>query len=106
MIERSNACLSGHLQLARNNFEAEQSIIPKSKPRTMSSVTAPAWLQSIPRGTRIAAGATIGLSAILALSRSNQSRTVPGLGAVFGASGDGTVAFPWLVVVPGSVMWL
>jgi hypothetical protein len=72
----------------------------------MSSVTAPAWLQAIPRGTRIVAGATVGLSLILALSRTNQTRAVPGLGAVFGASGDSTVAFPWLVVVPGSVIWL
>lgn len=72
----------------------------------MSSITAPAWLQAIPRGTRIVAIATIVLSATLSVARTNQNRSVPGLGAVFGASGDSTVAFPWLVVVPGSVIWL
>lgn len=71
----------------------------------MSSISAPSWLQAIPRGTRILAGATIVLSLALSVSRANHTRAVPGLGAVFGASGDSTVAFPWLVVVPGSIIW-
>ena len=71
----------------------------------MSSVSAPAWLQAIPKGTRLAAGAAIGLSLALSLARTNASRSVPGIGAVLGASHDSTINFPYLVVVPGSVIW-
>lgn len=51
----------------------------------MSSISAPSWLTAIPPGTRLLAGATVALSLALSVSRANQNRTVPGLGAVFGA---------------------
>lgn len=71
----------------------------------MSSISAPSWLLAIPPGTRNLSIATIVLSVALSVLRANANRTVPGLGAVFGASGDSTVAFPWLVLVPGYVIW-
>ncbi|CAD6570324.1 MAG: hypothetical protein CYPHOPRED_003887 [Cyphobasidiales sp. Tagirdzhanova-0007] len=87
------------------HWEKDLAEIPIGHNSSMSAIRSPAWLQSTPRGTLLVSGLTVALSLALSASRANQNRTTPGLGAVFGASGDSTTAFPWLVVVPGTVVW-
>lgn len=60
-------------------------------------------LLSLPPATRILTGLLISLSTLLFLLRIVFSPN--DLKRVFGATEDTTLAFPWLVLVPGSALW-
>ena len=57
----------------------------------------------LPTGTRLLCGILLALSFLVQLLRFSLSAT--DLKAVFRGSTDDALAFPWLVVVPGSVIW-
>ncbi|KAI9617415.1 hypothetical protein KEM48_004868 [Puccinia striiformis f. sp. tritici PST-130] len=57
----------------------------------------------LPTGTRLLCGILLALSILVQLLRFSLSAT--DLKAIFRGSTDDALAFPWLVVVPGSVIW-
>ncbi|ORY74510.1 eukaryotic integral membrane protein-domain-containing protein [Leucosporidium creatinivorum] len=69
----------------------------------MSSITLPTALLSLPPATRALTGALFILSSLLFVLRlSLDPKDIKG---IFGASGDNTLVFPWLVLLPGNVVW-
>lgn len=58
---------------------------------------------TVPTETRALFGAVIAATGLLLLLRS--SLTTDDLKAVFGAGQDSLLVFPWMVVVPGHVLW-
>ncbi|SGY79145.1 BQ5605_C008g05054 [Microbotryum silenes-dioicae] len=60
-------------------------------------------LLALPPATRALTGALVGMSLLLFALRLSLA---PGdLKGIFGASSDPSLVFPWLVLLPGSVMW-
>ncbi|GAA5994619.1 uncharacterized protein JCM10292_002171 [Rhodotorula paludigena] len=58
---------------------------------------------SLPPATRALTGALVALSLLFAVLR--LSSAPKDLRAIFGAAGDVSLAFPWLVLVPGNLVW-
>lgn len=58
---------------------------------------------TVPLETRVLFGGIVGASSVLLLLRS--SLTADDIKAVFGAGQDSLLVFPWIVAVPGSVLW-
>lgn len=66
-------------------------------------VSLPPVLASLPPATRALTALLIGCSTFFFLLHLSLAPT--DLKGIFGASADDTLAFPWLVLVPGSVVW-
>jgi hypothetical protein len=69
----------------------------------MSPITLPAALISLPPATRALTAALVTLSTLLFVLR--LSLAPKDIKGIFGASGDNTLVFPWLVLLPGNVIW-
>lgn len=67
------------------------------------SLSLPASITSLPPATRIVTALLVISTTLLFLLR--LSLAPRDLKTIFGASGDTTLAVPWLVLVPGSVVW-
>lgn len=71
----------------------------------MSAITFPAALVSLPPATRALCGLLVILSGLLCVLRIGGNSTSDGVSATPGLGSGGVLAFPWLVLVPGSVLW-
>lgn len=69
----------------------------------MSPSTLPSALLSLPPATRALTAALIIFSSLLFVLR--LSLAPKDIKGIFGASGDNTLVFPWLVLLPGNVVW-
>lgn len=98
------------MHLCRQRSEAKQEeYLPKKltsaimSGRFLTSSGPIGFVLQLPTGTRILCGLLLSLSFLVQILRFSLSAT--DLKTVFRGSKDDSLAFPWLVVVPGSVIW-
>lgn len=69
----------------------------------MAVINMASFISSVPVATRSMTAALMGFSFVLAVMRLTMTET--GLHIISFSREDSAVAFPWLVIVPGSSFW-